>query len=77
MTRPPLRVVGWANPNDDPQLCAVCGKLYSPFGFGERLWACGEHRAQVDAQAVSQGLVSSSDERTPEPDAPDYSEVAT
>ena len=68
MTRPPRhnerpRLVRVKVP-DHP--CVVCGALYAPFGFGERdqrfgdsdeLWACREHRAEVDARAVAQGLV--------------------
>ena len=37
--------------------CAVCGAKYPPFGFGPpltrpgiMLWACGEHRKELDRQ---------------------------
>lgn len=39
------------------QRCAICNKPYSPFGFGlpprVPVWACGEHRSQVDAMKVA------------------------
>lgn len=48
-----------ADANGTSQRCAICGKPYSPFGFGfiqtgvlprpPLKWACRDHRAEVDA----------------------------
>jgi len=42
----------------DEKSCAVCGRPDSPFGFGPPLtrvfiWACLEHREQVDRRLMS------------------------
>ena len=39
--------------------CEICGK-HAPWGFGN-LWACAEHRAQVEAQWVAESMAKSAE----------------
>lgn len=48
--------------NGTSQRCHICQKPYSPFGFGlppkPAIWACRDHRAQLDAGRVRAGHVT-------------------
>jgi hypothetical protein len=55
--------------------CVVCNCRHPSFGFGPPLhgkgtiWACGQHRAEVDRQLRTAGLITDANSPCQEPGA--------